>query len=286
MEDRIPRQWLIIAPREAGKSTFCAQMSPEYLVADLDGRWKEQEKTAAGKSYRITESEPLAIVREMDKLYPNIGSYVKTIIIDSGTAVLDYLGSKGRLLEAEARASNKKFNMNDVHRMKADTMRLLRFAVLRWHVDYAWIFHTENRMESGKEKVRTTISNTELEAMKANLNAILTIVTDKNGMRGIRVEWSRSSKAAAGQVIWDLDGMWRNVPERLDVFLQNFTGNEQYNGNVYSDKWLMKYLAEKGVNFLDMHELYHKLDIKEELYWFDRRGWGELIKKALPEPAK
>jgi hypothetical protein len=285
--ERNPRHWLLIAPKGEGKSTFGAALSPEYLVCDFDGRWKEQEKTAGGKSYRITESAPLKVVDELKKLYPQLHSYVNTIIMDSGTAVLDFIQAQGRLMEAEARANKQKFNVNDIHRNKADTMRVLRLAVLQWHCDVLWIFHTEMSMESGKEKVRTTISNTELERMKANLNAILTIVKDKNGMRGIRIEWSRyNNNVAAGQLVWDTEGMWKGVPERLDIFLANFLGTEGYNGGSYSDEWLLKYLNGKGVKFADTFEMYQKLDIKETPAWYDRTGWGAIIKRALPEQPK
>jgi hypothetical protein len=285
--DRLPRLWLLFAAHNAGKSTFGASMSPEYLVADLDGRWKEQEKTASGRSHVIAENDPLKLAKRMDEALPNLFGSVGTVIMDSGTAVMDYLQSKGRLMEAEAREKKQKFNVNDIHRLKADTMRLLAGAALKWHCDVLWIFHTEKSMESGKEKVRTTISAMELERLKKNLNAILTIVTDSKGKRGIRIEWCRfNNSIAAGQIVWDDEGMWKGVPEKLDVLLENFHGNEGYNGNSYSGEWLLQFLAGKGVTFADVHEMYVKLDIRDEPFWFDRAGWGEIIKKALPEPVK
>jgi hypothetical protein len=281
-QDRLPRQWLIFAPRNAGKSTFAAAMDPEHLVLDLDGRWKEQERHL-GKSFRITESEPLKIVDEMKKQWPQIAPYVKTIVVDSGTAILDFLQSKGRLMEQQAREQKQKFNVNDLHKLKADTMRLLRFALVNTKRDYLWIFHTEESMESGKKQVRTTISNTELERMKANLNAVMTIVQDNKGMRGIRLEWSRyHNNAAAGQIIWDVDGFWKGVPHKLDGFLANYTGKEGYQGNGYSDEWLFSYLASKGITYKDIEEMYERLDIRELPMWFDRVGYGALIKKAVP----
>jgi hypothetical protein len=282
MEDiRIPRQWLVIAPRGAGKSTLAAQMSPEHLVLDLDGRWVEQHKTAAGKSHIIKESEPLKIVKELETMKPQLAPYINTIIVDSGTAVMDFMQSKGRLMEVAAKQEGKKFNLNDLHKMKADTMRLLRFAVLQWHCDYMWIFHTEESMESGKKQIRTTISSTELERMKANLNAVMTIVQDPKGKRGVRIEWSRfNNNIAANQVIWDEQGLFRGIPEKLDIFLQNFSGSEGFNGNSYSGEWLLKFLGTKGVKFTDQHEMFMKLDIKDEPLFFDRNGWGKLIEKA------
>jgi hypothetical protein len=287
MEDneRYPRHWLLIAERDAGKSKFGAAMAPEYLVCDFDGRWKEQEKTAGGRSYRITESDALKVIAEMKKLYPQIHQYVKTIIYDSGTAVLDFIQAKGRLMDAEAKENKTKFNTDDINRQKADTMRALRLAALQWHCDVLWIFHIENRQKAGQDKVRTTISKIEMEVMKQSLNAVLSIVRNPQGMRGIRIDWCRfHENAAAGQVVWDLDGMWKNVPEKLDVFLASYTGTEGYKGLAYSDEWLMKYLAEKGVTYADAFEMYKKLDIKDTPAWFDRNSWGAIIKRALPAP--
>ena len=98
-------------------------MSPEYLVADLDGRWSEQ-KEVQGQSHVITESDPLQMVRQMEALRPSLQGKVGTVTFDSGTAVMDYLQAKGRLMEAQAREQKQKFNLNDVHRLKADTMRV------------------------------------------------------------------------------------------------------------------------------------------------------------------
>jgi hypothetical protein len=285
-EERLPRQWLLIARRNEGKSTFAAAMDPEHLVLDLDGRWDEQ-KGRTKKSYKITNSEPLRIVEEMEKMRPQLGTYVKTIVVDSGTAVLDYISSRGRLMEADAVSNKKKYNKNDDHLLKADTMRLLRFALLKWKCDYLWIFHIEDGKLNGADRERTTIPKTELERMKANLNAVMTIVKDKNGTRGIRIEWSRyNDNIAAGQIVWDTEGLWKGVPERLDDFLQSFMGNEGYNGGAYSGEWLLKFLDGKGVKFTDVHEMYVRLDVRDEPAWFDRNGWGAFVKKALPEPTK
>jgi hypothetical protein len=284
MEERIPRHWMLFARRGDGKSTFGAAMSPEYLVNDFDGRWVEQKEAMAGKSHIIDKSDPLEVVAEMEKMRAQLTGYVKTILFDSGTAVLDFIQSRGRLQEEAARAAGGKFNADNVNRLKADTMRVLRLAALKWHCDVLWIFHIEDGKHKGEAKERVTISNVELERMKANLNAVLTIVKDNTGRRGIRVEWSRyNNNVAAGQIIWDTAGMWKGVPEKLDVFLSNFLGGEGYNGNAYSDQWLHSYLESKGIKFADTFEMYTKLDIKDTPLWFDRSGWAKIIEKAMPK---
>lgn len=280
--DRLPRHWLLIARRGEGKSTFASTLSPEYLVADLDGRWEEQKKRINGnKSHVITEPDPLRLAARMEEMRVQLADYVRTIVFDSGTAVLDYMGAKGRLSEAAAKAANKKYNGDDANKLKADTLRLLRFAALRWHCDVLWIFHTEDNMKSGAKGERTTISALEMERMKANLNAVLTIVKDSKGKRGIRIEWSRyNNNVAAGQTIWDDQGMWVGIPEKLDDFIAHYAGTEGFNGNVYGGEWLLKYLASKDVAFADMEDMFTKLDIREEPAWFDRKGWGALVEKA------
>jgi hypothetical protein len=285
-EERNIRHWLLIARRGEGKSTFAAAMSPEYLVADLDGRWTEQREVK-DKSRIISQSDPLEVVNEMERLRPQLSPYVRTLIYDSGTAVLDFIQSRGRLQEAAVQASGGKYNGDNVNRMKADTMRLLSTAALRWHCDVLWIFHIEDGKYQGKDKERVTISNVELDRLKKSLNGVLTIVRDPNGRRGIRVEWSRyNNSIASGQIIWDTEGMWKGVPEKLDDFLAHYLGSEGYNGNVYSDQWLMQFLGSKGVTFKDTFDMYQQLDIKETPAWYDRNGWATLVKKALPEPTK
>jgi hypothetical protein len=277
---RNPRHWLLVARFNTGKSTFAKAMSPAYLVADLDGRWGEQGAEATV----ITESEPLAIVAKMNGLITSLKGKVQTIIYDSGTAILDLLQSQERLQEAAAVKAGQKYNLDNSHRLKADTMRVLRLAALKWHCDVLWIFHIEDGMKSGKNTERTTISRTEMERMKSNLNAVLTIVTDQaTGKRGIRIEWARYNQGvAAGQVVWDDEGMWQNVPEKLDVFLAGFKGTEGYAGRAYSATWLFEYLSGKGVKYASVAEMKTTLGFDTEPLWFDRAGWTEIIKQALP----
>jgi hypothetical protein len=245
---RIPRQWLLIARHNAGKSTFGAAMNPEYLTLDMDGRWAEQDLDE--KSHIVTDTDPLKIVDRMEGLRLKLQNKVATILVDSGTGILDYIQARGRLMEADARAKNEKFNKDNVNRMKADVMRVLRLAILKWHCDYIWIFHIEDGQYQGDSKERTTISKIEIERMKANLNAILTIVQDSKGKRGIRIEWCRyNANAAAGQVVWDEEGYWHGVPDKVADFCENYKGTEGYKGIQYSSPWLLNFLQVKGVKY-------------------------------------
>ena len=86
-------------------------MYPEYLVCDLDGRWKEQERN--GKSPHHRKSDPLKWSTRW-RSSARSSPYVKTIIFDSGTAVLDFIQSKGRLEEAPG--EQQKYNIDKVNR--------------------------------------------------------------------------------------------------------------------------------------------------------------------------
>ena len=281
MADHNTDHWALIARAGDGKSTFASQMSPEYLVADLDGRWDEQTENTLGVAHVVRESETLKLITAMEALSKSAPG-IRTVIFDSGTAILDYIQSKGRLQADAAKAAGQKFNLNDVHKTKADTMRVLRLAALKFHANVLWIFHLEDGKMDGKDHVRTTIPVTEMERLKSNLNAIMTIVKDKSGMRGVRIEWCRyNNNVASGQIVWDQEGLWRGVPNRVHSFIRGFTGKEGYTGNVYSTKYIMTFLAGKEVNFLNVAEMKTKLGIEVEPSWWDRNSWAAYIEKAM-----
>ncbi len=236
--------WLLISRMGDGKSTFASQMSPEYLVLDFDGRWNEQDGNVLGKYHLISSSDVLEVAGEMKRRLKDLKGKVGTIVVDSGTSVLDYVQSLGRMQVAAGQG-----NANDVHKVKADTMRVLRGALLTYHCSTIWIFHIEDNMMSGKLGTRSTIPRTELERLKTQLNAILSIVS-KNGRRGIKIEWCRYyNNVAAGQVVWDIEGMWSGVPEKVSEFLRGYTGEQGYNGNAYDLEWLFDFLKDKGVEY-------------------------------------
>ena len=60
------------------------------------------------------------------------------------------------------------------------------------------------------------IAETERERLFRSLNASLRIVREKD-RRGILVEWSR--EGPSGMVIWDEQGHWKGVPERIEAAL-------------------------------------------------------------------
>lgn len=275
------RHWLLIARHNAGKSVFASQMSPRNLVLDLDGRWSEQEHER-GVPYVIPNGDVLDVIAQMERVRTS-ASDVGTIVVDSGTAMLDGIQAIGRLEEVKAKANNKAFNINHIHKVKADTMRALSYAALKWHCDVLWIFHHEDRAYGGKATVRTTLPKTEMEALKKVLNAVLTIVTDQHGRRGIRVEWSRFHDGAAnGAIVWDTAGFWKGVPDKLDALLANYLGTEGYNGNEYSYDWLVSFLETKGVK-TSVEAITKKFGAEPP--WFDRNAYTQIIEANLEKVA-
>lgn len=287
MPTQMTDHWVLIAKAGAGKSTFASQMAPEYLVVDFDGRWSEQDPNLRGKAHIIQNGELIAACKEMQRLAPTLTG-VRSVIWDSGTVVLDRIGATGRMQAEKAREEGKKYDLNVDHRLKADAMRLMRTYSLLFNASSLLIFHHEDSMKDGKAKVRTTLPAMELERMKQHLNAVLTIVQDpKTGMRGVRIEWCRYNVSdknpdgvAKGQIVWDLNGLWVGVPDKISEFIREYKGAEGYNGAAYNPNWLMKYLADKGVGFLNVEEMQKKLEVSSWPRWFDRNGWGKLIEKA------
>ncbi len=266
--------WLLLGKYGTGKSTFASQMSPEYLVLDFDGRWTEQTGHVRGKYHIISDSDILKANAEMKRRNPDLKGKVQTVVVDSLSSILDYENAAGRI--AVARGSG---NMNDVHRQKADIMRVLRGSVLTFHCSALWVAHIEDGSLSGKAKTRITIPNTEVERMKSNLNCIVTMGA-QGGRRYLKIEWCRyNNGAAVGQVIWDTN-LWEGVPERLSVFLRHFSGTEGYKGLAYDLPWLQTFLAGKGKEYASLDEMREKLGIETVPLWFDRNAWGELIKRA------
>jgi hypothetical protein len=273
MVDEYLNHWLLIGRMGSGKSTLASQMTPEYAVLDFDGRWVEQRDNVLGTYHIIQNDNAIRVIQQMEALRPTLKGKVGTVIVDSGTALLDYEQSLDRLKGEKA---------NDAFRRKADLMRVLSGAILRWQCNSVWIFHIEDSMINGQHKVRQTLPNTELERLKKSLNAVLEVFADEKARkRGVKITWCRhNDNAAAGQIIWDVEGKWVGMPERISLFLRSFSGNEGYNGNAYSLKWLWSFLALKGKEFADLNDMRNQLGIDEIPAWFDRNAWGEFIRRT------
>ena len=68
--------------------------------------------------------------------------------------------------------------------------------------------------------------------------------------------------------------MWKDVPHKLHLLLDHYTGEEGYNGREYSYEWLLGFLKEKGVN-KELKDLTSKYGA--EPLWFDRAAYAKII---------
>lgn len=261
---------LLIGRAGEGKSTYITQMSPEYLIMDFDRRWPEM-KGAAGKSHIYTGTV-LEVIEQIKADRPRL-TKIGTIAVDSGSSVLDPLQATGRLKNEAGIVKN----LNDVHKLKADTMRAIRGIMQPFNANTVWIFHIEDSGMSGKISQRTTISKLEVDRLKHNLNMILVMDHDNKG-RFVKVEWSRWPDSI-GHIIRDTN-MWEGVPQRVHEFVRDYRSGMGYNGTAYSPQWLLDFLRQKSIEFASVEEMTAKLQIKEFPRWFDRNAWGKIIESA------
>ncbi len=261
----------------AGKSTFAKAMKPNYLVFDLDNRWGDQE--VADKTTLIPGGSAL----EMQALVSQVKNRkFGTVIFDSVTPLLSGIIAQGQL-EAYETGSSKGIAQN--HKIKAATMRVLRQMVVPFHADTLWIFHLNESGLSGNTTIKMSITASELERLKLALTAVLVVVQDKSGRRGVRIDWTRyNDNVAKDAIIWDTPGQyWAGVPRMVGEFVRGYQGTENYTGTAYSLTWLKDYLASKGKEYKTTAELTKALQIDALPVWWDRNGWGELVKRGLGE---
>lgn len=269
---------LMVGYPNTGKSTLASQYWPEYLVIDTDVRWSEQSSNVLGKYHLVQTSKPHEILAQMEEMRKTLKGRIGTVILDSGTSLMDPLQAAGRL---RVESGEAKFNLNMVHKQKADVMRALRGAMLSFHCHTIWIFHVEKHALSGESSERRTITSTEQERLLASLNIAVTVFEHTDKRRGVRIDWTRfNNNVAKGQIVWDFDGMWRNTPARLGQFVRHYTPDCGYAGRCYNSKWLFDFLASKEVKFEDIDAMKKALGISVEPMWFDRNGWAKYVEAA------
>jgi hypothetical protein len=195
-----------------GKSTFILAMQQPALIVDADGRRHELK---GGELYELSEepADNRSVERIQDLLDRNMpGSGIKTIAIDSITSLIGSSIARAMLDNAADRNRNK----NQAWVDKAEKMRLLQDSVTAHGTHVLWVWHLEDAQLNGQTHIRETLPETERERLFRSLNASLRIVREKD-RRGILVEWSR--EGPSGMVIWDEQGHWKGVPERIEAVL-------------------------------------------------------------------
>ena len=222
---RPPRQWALVGYPGGGKSTFAAQMIGPILVVDADHRFAEVAPLAAGEIYELSEhpADHIDARRITELMRSNMpGSGVRTIVVDSLTAIVSPLVSEAVL--ANDAGENK--NRISAFKGKALSMRLLQDAVTGWGCDTLWIYHHRDARDSQAKAVQaTSISAVELARLRRSLNMQLSIVQDGQ-RRGVKVDWARRGRA--GLSLWDDTGCWRGMPERIELAVyEGLTLDEQ-----------------------------------------------------------
>lgn len=208
-----PRQWAIVGHPGSGKSTFAAQLRAPLLIVDADHRFAEVARLAQGQVFTLSD-DPADMVdagRIVAHLRANMaGSGVKTIIIDSLTAIL------APLITEAVMSNDAGVNKNRVaaFKGKALALRLLQDAITGWGVDCLWVYHLRAGLDAQARQVEnTSISVVELARLRRSLNLTLQMVHE-GARRGVCVDWARSGRQ--GMTLWDETGCWRDMPERIE----------------------------------------------------------------------
>lgn len=207
------RRWGLAGFPGSGKSTFAARMRGPLLAIDADHRFDEVARLAGAAVYRLSETpadnvDPERIAAALRANMP--GADVKTIVIDSLTAILAPLVTQAILDNDAGRGKNKMASFKG----KALAARLLADVVTGWGTDTLWVWHLqEGRDAQAHEQTTATISKTELARLTRSLNVMLRMVQE-DGRRGVTVDWARRGRS--GLTVWDDSGDWLGAPEAVE----------------------------------------------------------------------
>lgn len=207
------RLWGLYGFPGSGKSTFAARLRGPILAIDADHRFSEVARLAGGNVYALSDApadnmDPERIAACLRGNMP--GSDVKTICIDSLTAIMAPLTVQAILDNDAGRNKNKMAGFKD----KALAMRLLQDSVTGWGCDVCWIWHLqEGRDQNAKEQTTATVSRTELARLTRSMNMMLRVV-EEDGRRGVHVDWARRGRSDL--TLWDGSGNWEGMPEAIE----------------------------------------------------------------------
>jgi hypothetical protein len=209
------RQWTLVGPPAAGKSTFATQMRGPLLVIDADHRFSEVACKTSAEIYRLSENPAdnvnvekiVQLVREGMK-----DSDVRTMIVDSLTSIITPIVTEALLDNEAGRNKNRVSAFKD----KAMAMRHIQDGLTGFGTDMLWIYHFRDSLNANKKP--TTVTNTsitavELARLRRSLNMQLSVVIDGN-RRGIKVDWARGGRS--GMTLWDTTGSFIGMPERIE----------------------------------------------------------------------
>lgn len=208
------RQWSLVSHPGDGKSTLAARMQTPNVVVDADHRFDEVAGLANGDVFPLSQEVGLGNTDARmisDQLLGNMDKSIKTITVDSLSAIIEILVTRG-MMDNDA-GDNK--NRASAWKEKALSMRLIQNSITQWGTDTLWIYHYRDGGDSrGRPVKSTTITSIELAKLQRSLNMNLEIVRDGE-RRGIKVLWARSGRS--GMTIWDEKGFWEDMPELIEA---------------------------------------------------------------------
>jgi len=244
IELEVKRQWLVVARRDAGKSTFFTRMETPILWIDADGKFRETlHLIKNGKIPGVVASDIIVVTADeivadskkstpekirdlLDTWMPSQdGRSVKTIVVDTITPILAPLVAKA---QADNDAGRNK-NQSSAFKEKALQMKILFTAVNKWDTDVIWGAHIDDSQFNGKDVARMSITPAELGRLEKYLNARLRL-EEKNGtysafveMCGLRPELPKDAVAYS-----DPSGkLWYGMPEALEAAMYDIPKDEQ-----------------------------------------------------------
>ncbi|MFN3198766.1 MAG: AAA family ATPase [Bradymonadia bacterium] len=220
-----PRLWSLVGYPGSGKSTFAAQLQGPMVVVDADHRFQEVLGTTEGDVFSLSDTpsdnvNPDRISTLLNQNMPGAG--VKTIVVDSLTAIITPIVVQAMLDHDKGRARN----LSAAFKTKALAMRQLQDAVTRWGCDVLWIYHLQDARDAkANEITRATVSQTELARLTRSINCQLEIVENDQGQRGIKINWCRRGRS--GMVIWDETGGFVGMPEKIEAAMYDGLSREE-----------------------------------------------------------
>ncbi|MFT5685226.1 MAG: hypothetical protein ACI8RZ_006175 [Myxococcota bacterium] len=260
--DYPPRHWSIVGYPSSGKTTFAAQMRGPKLVIDADHRFTEVLDLDGDDVYALSDNpadnvDPDAIGRILEANMP--GSGVKTIVVDSLTAIITPFVVQAMVDRQKGRAKN----LMAAFQKKALAMRQLQDAVTRWGTDSLWIYHLQDSRDANAASVvRSTVSQTEIARLTRSINLQLQVVED-GGRRGIQVIWARRGRC--GITVWDDVGMWVGMPEKLEAAIYDgLTQNEQANIEAKTPKVFPN--SETAISWGFEQEIFPSIEAARRVY--------------------
>ena len=197
----------------ARAKTFAMQIRGPLLCIDADHRADEVARLAAAGVYQLSDrpADNVAAEAIADCLRANMaGSDIKTILVDSLTAIMAPLVTAAILDNEAGRNKNRMTGFKD----KALAMRLCRTA----SAPGAPMCSTSTTCRAAATPTpRRSPRRPSAAPSSPACNAASTSssgLSIREGQAGIHVDWARRGRADL--TLWDDTGIWKGMPEKIE----------------------------------------------------------------------